>query len=565
MGIEMPDINKIRKELDEKNAEMEKKEREKIKEEYEKLSGQEKPTEEKPEEKIEEKKDKREESEEKKKEGEKEGIKDEDIIQKLTPGNIKAAENVKAAYKKGKFIEVKIKRPSGEIEDGWVISNINPKTGEATVLKFTSEKEKEGKDRSFVDEIVTLAELKEWNKSETGGPEEKKEDSQWEKTEIDKKETDELLKGAKEIDVEDIINEKTKKKKEKESATTKTPGSEIEGSKEKEKEDLEKEITGNFYDELKKIKDMPDKAEGFNKTAKLKMKKTEKCFELIDSWKDLAYLDNYKGIKNIFSELDKLKPSIFLYNLKKAQITNDVAKSMALNYKEWGIEDKKKLKIIKNFVNKQSEEENIFYSKDKTLKGIAQILALKDIPFKNNIDVIVKEIKNPDIKSKTIAKILEIENKSIEGKKELLKETKENIAEEKMPSEEKIKEQIKKMGASEEIIKALEDPEIMSRLFTEGSKFLAKGSEILKNTEVQKKVQELKNVMERIAKEKGEIPDSVAKAKEHIEKKGSAWGTAFEGIGLLLLILVTLSILLGTKFIDDLSGQATGKKKKEKK
>ncbi len=508
MGIEqMPDINKIREELDKKNAEMEKKERERIEEEYKRSSEQEKPTEES----IKEKKDKREESEEKEKEGEKEGIKDEDIIQKLTPENIKAAENVKAAYKKGKFIEVKIKRPSGEIEDGWVISNINPKTGEATVLKFTSEK---GKDRSFVDEIVTLEELKEWNKPETKEP---------------------------------------KKKKEKESATTKTPGSEIEGPKEKEKEDLEREITKRYYDKLKKIQDMPDKAEGFNKTAKLKMKKTEKCFQLIESWKDLAYLDNYKGIQNIFSELNRLEPSIFLYDLKKAQITNKVALSMARNYEKWKVEDKEKLKIIKDFVNKESKEKNIFYSKDKTFKEIAQILALKDIPYKNNIDVIVKKIKNPDIKAETLSGMADIEKESIEKKEQSLRTLKEDIKHDKLPPDKIIMEQLEKLGV---------DPKAASEI-------LSKLVEALENPEIQKKLQELNNLFTEIikGKEKGEIPEDLKKVKEYIkdEKKESPWKTAFGATGWAIVLLLFLFIILpALKGVDYLSGQAGGKKKEKK-
>ena len=179
---QMPDINKIREELDKKNAEMKKKEQERIKEEYERLSGQKEPTE-----KL--TKDRVEESEKKKKEGAEKRIKDENIIQKLIPENVKAAANFKAAYEKGKFIEVKVKISSGEIEDGWVISNINPKTGEVTVLKFTSEK---GKDRSVVDQIVTLEELKEWNKSETF---EKKEPEKKEKKEKEKESIEENIKN----------------------------------------------------------------------------------------------------------------------------------------------------------------------------------------------------------------------------------------------------------------------------------------------------------------------------------------------------------------------------------
>jgi len=406
MGIEqMPDINKIREEIDEKNAEMEKKERERIEKEYERSSKQEKPTE-KPIEKkpIEEKK---EESEEKKKEGPKE--------EKL-------------------------------------------------------EKEEEHKE------------------------------------------------------------EKEEK-----------------GEKEKEKEGLEKEITGNFYDELKKIKSMPDK------TGKLKMKKTEKCFQLIESWQDLAYLDNYKGIKNIFSELDKLKPSIWFYDFKKAQITNNVAKSMALNYKEWGLEDKEKLKIIKKFVKEQSKEKN---TKDKNLKEIAQILALNDIPYKNNIDVIVKEIENPDIKAEAIARMADIEKGSIEKKKQSLQNLKEDMKSDKF---EIIIEQLEKLridpkAASEilsKLVKTSENPEVQKKF-----------EELSKTKEFQK----LKDTIEKVTKaEEGkEIPEDLKKVKEYIkdEKKESPWKTAFGVTGWSILLFLVLFMLAELKGVDLLTGVAGGKKKK---
>jgi len=396
MGIEqMPDINKIREEIDRKNAEMEKKERERKEEEYNRLSKQEKPTEEP----IKEKKEEPEEE----------------------------------------------KKPSAA-------------------------KAMEGKEE---------------------GPKEKK------------------------------------------------------GEKEKEKEDLEKEITGNFYDELKKIKDMPDK------TGRLRMKKTEKCFQLIENWQDLAYLDNYKGIKNIFSELDKLKPSIFFYNLKKARITNNVAKSMALNYKEWKIEDKEKLKIIKNFVKGQSKEKNIFYSKDKTLKEVTQILASKDIPFKNNIDVIVKEIENPDIKAETIARIADIEKESIEKKKQSLRALKEDMKRDKLPPDKIIIEQLEKLGV---------DPKV-------ASKVLSKLVETLENPEVQKKIQDLRNTIEKVTKEKEEIPEDLKKVKEYIkdEKKESPWKTAFGTIGWSILLFLVLFMLAELKGVDYFAGVSGGKKKKSDK
>ena len=408
MGIEIPNINinEVRKEIDEKNAEMEKREREKIKEEYERLSKQEKPTEKPIEEKpVEEKK-----------------------------------EEIK---EKGK-------------------------------------------------EIVE-------NEKEEKGKEEKKE------------------------------------------------------SEEKEKEDLEKEITANLYDEFKKIKDTPG----------LKMEKTEKYFQLIENWQDLAYLDNYKGIKNIFSELDKLKPSIWFYNLKKARITNNVAKSMASNYEEWDLEDKEKLKIIKNFVNKQSKGKNFlssfFYSKDKTLKEIAQILSLEDIPFKGNIEVIVKEIENPDIKSKTIESMADIEKQSIEKKKQSLQALKRDMKLDKLPPDKIIIELFKKLGIDSEAAS-----EILSKLVnaSENPEVQKKFEELSKTKEFQK----LKDTIEKVTKaEEGkEIPEDLKKVKEYIkdEKKESPWKTAFGVAGWSILLFLVLFMLAELKGVDLLTGVAGGKKKK---
>lgn len=436
MNFEMPDIEKIRKEIDEKNAEIEKKGREEIEEEYERLSKQEKPAEEPKKEEPKEQKER--------KENGKEGPKEQ-------------------------------------------------------------EEEKE-----------------EPEKKKKEGPKEKKGEKEKEPS------TAKAMEGK---------EEEPKEEK---------------GEKEKEKEDLEKEITKNFYDELKKIKDTPG----------LKMEKTEKYFQLIENWQDLACLDNYKGIKSIFSELDKLKPSIWFYNLKKARITNNVAKSMASNYEEWDLEDKEKLKIIKNFVNKQSKEKNFlssfFYSRDKTLKEIAQILALEDIPFKGNIEVIVKEIENPDIKSKTIESMADIEKQSIEKKKQSLQNLKEDMKHDKLPPDKIIIELFKKLGvdskaASEilpKLVNTLENPEVQKEF-----------EELSKTKEFQK----FKDTIEKVTKgEEGkEIPEAVKKVKEHIkDEKESPWKTAFGVAGWSILLFLVLFMLAELKGVDLLTGVAGGKKKK---
>ncbi len=146
--------------------------------------------------------------------------------------------------------------------------------------------------------------------------------------------------------------------------------------------------------------------------------------------------------------------------------------------------------------------------------------------------------------------------KATENKEERLKKGKG----EKVPPEEKIKEQLKEMEASSVIEKILQDPEALSKIFHEAF-------EISKNPEVQERFQELKDTVKRIAKEKEEIPDSVAKAAEFIkkeegnEKKESQWGTALGAIGWSILLFMVLFMLLELKGINYLFGQTTGKKK----
>jgi hypothetical protein len=382
-----------------------------------------------------------------------------------------------------------------------------------------------------------------------------REDIDEKNTEMEKKERERIKEEYKRLSEQEKPTEEPEEKKEKseeEKPKKKEEYKEQEGEKEEKKPDnenteinkKENEITENFYDELKKIKSMPDKTGG------LKMEKTEKYFQLIESWQDLAYLDNYKGIKNIFSELDKLKPSIWFYDFKRAQITKNVAKSMALNYKEWKIEDKEKLKIIKNFVKGQS--------KDKTLKEIAQILASNDIPFKDNIDVIVKEIENPDIKSKTIGSMADIEKQSIEKKKQSLQALKEDMKLDKLPPNEIIIELFKKLGVDSKAV----------------SEILPKLVNTLENPEVQKEFEELsktkefqkfRDTIEKITKgeDKKEIPDAVKEAKKYIKnEKESPWKTAFGVAGWSILLFLVLFMMAELKGVDYLTGEAGGKKRK---
>jgi len=147
-------------------------------------------------------------------------------------------------------------------------------------------------------------------------------------------------------------------------------------------------------------------------------------------------------------------------------------------------------------------------------------------------------------------------------KYQVIKETKEKTTKEKIPDGEKIKEQFEKIGASPEIMKIFENPESLSRLFT-------KGSEILKNPEIQKKIQELQTAIEKATKEKGIIPDSVIKAAEVIKggekekKKESPWKTSFGAIGWSILLFLVLFMLAELKVSDSIFGKTIDKKNKK--
>lgn len=158
-----------------------------------------------------------------------------------------------------------------------------------------------------------------------------------------------------------------------------------------------------------------------------------------------------------------------------------------------------------------------------------------------------------------------------EETKEKQKEPKEeNGGKEKVPPEEKIKEQLKEKDASSVIEKILQDPKVLSKIFHEAF-------EISEDADVQERWQELKTAISKVIEKKGgfekekeKIPDAVTKATEFIngeekkDKKESPWGTVFGTIGWSILLFLVLFMLLELKGIDYLSGQTTGKKKEKK-
>ena len=428
-------------------------------------------------------------------------------------------------------------------ENGWIVENgiWKKRTKEELIEsmdqsteKNEEEIEKEGdKRQTEIDQEYEKIENKEYK---TPGDIEKMKKLEREHQELSnqiKKGEEESIKENEEIKTEKPKGEKKEEKEKPE------PKAENKESK------LEKEIIADYYEEIEKIKNIPENTNGQKK------QKAEKYFELIDSWKDFGHKDNYKGIQKIILELDKLEPGAWFYNLAKTQKINELAITMASKYKEWGLENKEKIKLIKKIINKQ--EKGIWENKDKTLKQVAKILASQEIPYKDNIDFIIKDIKNPEIKTEAITEISDIEKKSIEQKKQLLKKIKEEAKEEKIDPE-----NLEKTFSSLGLDKLLQDPEAISKMFAESS-------ELMKNPEIQKKWQELNKTIEQITKEKkgtSPIPDSIKKAKESIKKPGSGLETIFGAAGWIILLFLTLFMLVELKGVDYLVQQSSGGKKK---
>ncbi len=315
-----------------------------------------------------------------------------------------------------------------------------------------------------------------------------------------------------------------------------------------EKEILDEEITKKYYDELAKIQAMPENTDNF------KEQKAKQYFELIDDWLERGHKDNYQGIQTILSDLDNLQAKGWFYNIAKNQEINKIALTMAANYKEWGADDITKIKTIKNIAAKQKQD--LWGSPDKTLKKVAEILASQEIPYKGNIDSVVSDIQNPNIKAGAINSILTIEKKSINQKEELLKNMKEEAKEQEVDVK-----TLENVFSSLDVNKLLDRPEDISQLFSQAS-------EIMKDPEAQKKCQEFIQAVKR-AIEKGEkSPSAVNKAKEYIEKSKKETAAKngskpiFETAGLAILLFLVLFMLLELKGVDYLTGHTSKDKKK---
>ncbi len=444
---------------------------------------------------------------------------------------------------------------SQKAKDGWVFENgiWRKPTKEELIESAREEKKEETEDsttendrrRKELDQDYEKLEKKEY-KTPEDLEEMKKIEEKHQKLsdQIKKPEENEKTEEKQKESIEEGSKEKFKQD---EKENKKEEGEErVKSKKEKESLKVEQEIINSYYEELEKIKAIPEKTDGQKK------QKAEKYFELIDDWKNQGHKDNYKGIQKTISEIDRLDSKAWFFNLARNQTINKVALTMATKYKEWDLENKEKTKIIKKITNKQKE--SFWENKDQTLKKVVEILASQEVPYKDNIDLIVKDIKNPDIKTETLTKIFAIEKDSIEQKKQLFEKIKEEIAEEEKIDAEKLESTVSSLGLE----KLFKDPEVISKMFAESS-------ELMKNPEIQKKWQELNKTIERVVGSKdipSSSPDAVKKAKESIKKPGSKLETIFGTAGWIILLFLVLFMLAELKGVDYLVSQSSGGKKK---
>ena len=431
------------------------------------------------------------------------------------------------------------KKLNQNTKNGWIFENgIWKKPIKEESIESTEEDKKENSEKNIKENDKRRKELeKDYKKLEK---KEYKEPEDLEKIKKIEKEHQELSDQIKKI-------EESKKIEENQKELIEEDNKKIIKSEKKEKSlKIEQEIIENYYEELEKIKAIPESTDGQKK------QKTEKYFELIDEWKDQGHKDNYKGIQKIISEVDKLEPKAWFFNLARNQTINKVALAMASNYKEWDLENKKKIKVIKKIVNKQRG--GFWENKDQTLQKVAKLLASQGTPYKDNIDLIIKDIQNPNVKTEALTNILDIEKNSIEQKKQLFKKIKEEIKEEDKIDAKSLENTASILGMDE----LFKNPENISKMFAESS-------ELMKNPEIQEKWQELNKVIKKVTEEKNKkstTPDSVKKAKEFIKKPGSTLGTMLGMTGWIVLLFLTLFMLTEFKGVDYLVNQSSGGKKK---
>jgi len=213
------------------------------------------------------------------------------------------------------------------------------------------------------------------------------------------------------------------------------------GKTEKKEEKLNQEkaekIKAHFYEELKKVQDLSQETEI------KKWRKTNECLRLIDDWLPFGYLDNFEGVDKVMEILEdsksKLKISSPLIQEKTAQ---RIAHEMALQYKFWEKDNQTKIDKIDSFIDKWLKEKSVFYQRgekfknnalkqpnkisqwfvdqisvglkligqrDRTLNRVSRILALQNVPYSKDIDQLISNIENKNIRFESIAEVHKIE------------------------------------------------------------------------------------------------------------------------------------------------------------
>jgi len=373
------------------------------------------------------------------------------------------------------------------------------------------------------------------------------------------------------------------------------------GKTEKKEEKLNQEkaekIKAHFYEELKKVQDLSQETEI------KKWRKTNECLRLIDDWLPFGYLDNFEGVDKVMEILEdsksKLKISSPLIQEKTAQ---RIAHEMALQYKFWEKDNQTKIDKIDSFIDKWLKEKSVFYQRgekfknnalkqpnkisqwfvdqisvglkligqrDRTLNRVSRILALQNVPYSKDIDQLISNIENKNIRFESIAEVHKIEEWEDKTKLKYLMNFKVGLGP--LPImplkvdyyEKLIEEKAKNLKP--------EDKTLLMTMLEE----LKAGT---KNKEMKEKLEQLGKSISGVVEKEKQIPKPEAvkdatefvkkeekKGKESIFQKMGGWGTVGGVAGFSLMMFLILIFLGEFKLLEkatgiDLEGGGKGKK-----
>ena len=422
---------------------------------------------------------------------------------------------------------------------------------------------------------------------------------------IDKKEKDEIKKGLKEYlqPLQKAIRARTQvyhlalhPKKPPEKQLSQQPGK-TEKKEEKLNQEKAEKIKAHFYEELKKVQDLSQETEI------KKWRKTNECLRLIDDWLPFGYLDNFEGVDKVMEILEdsksKLKISSPLIQEKTAQ---RIAHEMALQYKFWEKDNQTKIDKIDSFIDKWLKEKSVFYQRgekfknnalkqpnkisqwfvdqisvglkligqrDRTLNRVSRILALQNVPYSKDIDQLISNIENKNIRFESIAEVHKIEEWEDKTKLKYLMNFKVGLGP--LPImplkvdyyEKLIEEKAKNLKP--------EDKTLLMTMLEE----LKAGT---KNKEMKEKLEQLGKSISGVVEKEKQIPKPEAvkdatefvkkeekKGKESIFQKMGGWGTVGGVAGFSLMMFLILIFLGEFKLLEkatgiDLEGGGKGKK-----